>query len=102
MKKRVYFLIKEILTIHSLLSSSSEGVTKVNFSVAFRSLTSLAKCRFLALSRDFRRQMRHMKMNDNLDDTILDNALQPRQLFDEVEETDDEIQYDEEELTSDR
>ena len=42
-------------------------------------------------------------MNDNLDDTILDNALQPRQLFenDEVEETDDEIQYDEEELTSD-
>ena len=65
MKKRVYFLIKEILTIHSLLSSSSEGVTKVNFSVAFRSLTSLAKCRFLALSRDFRRQMRHMKMKDN-------------------------------------
>ena len=40
-------------------------------------------------------------LNDNLDDTILDNALQPRQLFDEVEETDDEIQYDEEELTSD-
>ena len=41
------------------LASSSDGVTSVNFSSAFKSLTNLAKCLFLALSRLLFRHMQH-------------------------------------------